>query len=154
MKPLSWPSQFILWQQRAVKTYFQENSLSHKCFTLVFKRVSVAVAATVYQEHHFWPRLRSEDQELFAFLFKNPFESIACNTWSFSMQQIQFLKFMGELTCILLLIRSNALSTRISVTPFSLAVSLIATLDKKTDCSNLHAYCMATRWCSNPLHPA
>ena len=29
MKPLSWPSQFIFWQQRAVKTYFQENSLSH-----------------------------------------------------------------------------------------------------------------------------
>ena len=143
MKPLSWPSQFILWQQRAVKTYFQENSLSHKCFTLVFKRDSVAVAATVYQEHHFWPWLRTEGQELFAFWI------LACNTWSFSMQQIQFLKFMGELACILLLIRSNALSTRISVTPFSLAVSLIATLNKKTDCSTklslaciLHGYSM------------
>ena len=29
----------------------------------------VAAAATIYQECHLWPRLRTEDQELFAFLF-------------------------------------------------------------------------------------
>ena len=32
MKPLSCPSQFILWQQRAVKNNFQEKEPSHKVF--------------------------------------------------------------------------------------------------------------------------
>ena len=44
---LSCPSQFILWQQRAVKNNFQEKELSHECSTL---RLSVAAAATVYQD--------------------------------------------------------------------------------------------------------
>ena len=41
--------------------------LSYKCSTSV--GLSVAVAATVYQESHFRTRLRTEGQELFAFLF-------------------------------------------------------------------------------------
>ena len=45
MKPLSCPSQFILWQQRG-KNNFQEKELSHKCSTLVFVRLFVAAAAT------------------------------------------------------------------------------------------------------------
>ena len=44
----------------------QEKSLSHKCSALVFK---IVVAAMVYQEPHFWTRLRTEGQELCAFLF-------------------------------------------------------------------------------------
>ena len=66
MKPLSCPSQFILWQQRAVKNNFQEKELSYKCSTSAFVRLFVAAVATVYQEPHFW---RAEDQELFTFLF-------------------------------------------------------------------------------------
>ena len=50
MKLLSCPSQFILWQQRAVKTNFQENELSHKHSTLVLVRLFVAAASTIYQE--------------------------------------------------------------------------------------------------------
>ena len=45
--------------------------LSYKCFTSV--GLSVAVAATVYQEPHFWTRLRTEGQELFEFLFLTQF---------------------------------------------------------------------------------
>ena len=75
MKPLSCPSQFILWQQRVVKNNFhserevkkdfQEKELSHKCSTLELVRLFVAATATVYQEPHFW---RTEGQELFASL--------------------------------------------------------------------------------------
>ena len=34
-------------QQRAVKNYFKEKQLSHKCFTLAFVRLFVAAAATI-----------------------------------------------------------------------------------------------------------
>ena len=62
MKPLSCPSQFILWQQRVVKNNFQEKELSHKCSTLACLEYFLhAAAATVYQEAHFW---RTEGQEL------------------------------------------------------------------------------------------
>ena len=54
MKPLSSPSQFILWQQRAVKNNFEEKELSHKCSTVALVRLFVAAAATVYQEPRFW----------------------------------------------------------------------------------------------------
>ena len=57
-QPLSCPSQFFLWQQRAVKNNFQEKELSHKYSTLVLARLFVA---TVYQEPHFW---RTEGQKL------------------------------------------------------------------------------------------
>ena len=94
MKPLSCPSQFILWQQRAVKNNFQEKELSHNCSTLVFIWLFVAEAATVYQEPHFW---RTEGQEHFAFLLdqKNFCVWIPCNAWSNLTQEIQFLEFMG-----------------------------------------------------------
>ena len=39
MKPLSCPSQFILWQPRAVKNNFQEKEIYHKCSTLEFVRL-------------------------------------------------------------------------------------------------------------------
>ena len=45
--------------------------LSYKCSTSV--GLSVAVAATVYQESHFRTRLRTEGQELFTFLFLTQF---------------------------------------------------------------------------------
>ena len=49
MKLLSCPSQFILWQERAVKKNFQEKYLIyHKCSTLEFVRLFAAAAATVY----------------------------------------------------------------------------------------------------------
>ena len=70
MKPLSCPSQFILWQQREVKNNFQEKETSHKCSILAFGRLFVAAAATAYQESHFWTRLWIENYELFAFLFE------------------------------------------------------------------------------------
>ena len=44
----------------------QRNIVSHKSFTLVFVRLFVAAAATVYQEPHF---RQIEVQELSAFLF-------------------------------------------------------------------------------------
>ena len=69
MKPLSCPSQFSLWKQRAVKNNFQKKYLFHKCSSLAFERVFVAAATTVYQQSHFWKRLRTEGQELFAFRF-------------------------------------------------------------------------------------
>ena len=37
-----------------------------KCSTLAFERLFVGAAAIVYQESHFWTRLRTDDQELFA----------------------------------------------------------------------------------------
>ena len=60
----------------------QGESLSHRCSTLVLKGVFVVVAATVYQEPHFWTKLRTEGQELNVFLFLTkkgifPFQSIA-----------------------------------------------------------------------------
>ena len=59
---------------------FQVEVLFYKCFTLVFTRFSVAVAATVYQEHHFWTRLRTEGQELCAFLFLTQFFLFLCQS--------------------------------------------------------------------------
>ena len=61
MKPLSCPSQFILRHQRAVKNDFQEKELFYNCSTLVFVRLFVVAAATVYQEPPFW---RTEGLEL------------------------------------------------------------------------------------------
>ena len=49
-KLLSCPSQFNLWQQRAVKNNFQEDELSHKHSTLVLVRLFVGAASTIYQE--------------------------------------------------------------------------------------------------------
>ena len=74
MKPLSCPSHFILWQQRAVKNIFQEKELSHKCSTL---DILLLAAATVHQESHFW---RTEAQEHFAFLFDKKKKSSGLNT--------------------------------------------------------------------------
>ena len=39
MKPLSFLTQFILWQQSVVKSNFQEKELSHKCYSLVFENL-------------------------------------------------------------------------------------------------------------------
>ena len=57
---------------------------------MFYLRLSVATAATVYQEPHFW---RIEGQELFAFLFdqKNFHIWIHCNAWSNLTQDIQFM---------------------------------------------------------------
>ena len=52
MKPLSSPSQFILWQERAVKNNFKEKELSHKHSTFVLVRLLVAAASTIYQAPH------------------------------------------------------------------------------------------------------
>ena len=42
-RPLGCPSQFILWQPRAVNKNFQEKELDHvKCSTLGFERLFVA----------------------------------------------------------------------------------------------------------------
>ena len=66
----------------------KEKSLSHKCSTLVFKGVFVVVATTVYQEPHFWTRLRTEGQELKCISVFDPkkgifpFESIATHDLS------------------------------------------------------------------------
>ena len=47
------------WQQRAVKNNIQEKGLFS---TSAFEKVSVAAAATTYQEPHFWTRLKTEGQ--------------------------------------------------------------------------------------------
>ena len=55
--------------------------LSHKHSTLVF----AAATATVYQEPHFWTKLRTGGQELFTFFCFDPKIScvgIHCNTRS------------------------------------------------------------------------
>lgn len=79
MKPLSWPSQFSIWQQRAVVNNFHLKELFH-VLTQCLKRLFVAAATTLYQESHFWAGLRTE--ELFAFLFWPENFWIHCNTWS------------------------------------------------------------------------
>ena len=62
MEPLSSPSQFILWQERAVKDNFKEKELSHKHSTLVLVRLFVAAASTIFTKHLIiW---RTEGQEL------------------------------------------------------------------------------------------
>ena len=62
---------------------------------MVFQRHFVA--ATIYQEPHFWKGLSTEPQELFAFLLDHKIifhvESIAMH----NLQEIQFMEFMGDL---------------------------------------------------------
>ena len=67
----SFPCQglFILWQQRMLRTISRKKSYPINVLLLEFERLFVAVAATVCREPHFWTRLRTEGQELFAFLF-------------------------------------------------------------------------------------
>ena len=92
MKPISCSSQFILWQQKAVKNNFKKKELFHKWFTLVFVRLFVAALAIVYQESHFW---RTEGQEFLHLCVNKNFSCLNhCNAWSNLMQEIQFLKFM------------------------------------------------------------
>ena len=87
MKPLSGPSQFILWQQRVVN--FQEKELSHKCSTSAFERLFVAAAATVYQEPHFW---RTEGHKLFSSIWPKIFHIwIHCKAWYNLTQDIEFM---------------------------------------------------------------
>ena len=79
MKPLSCPSQFILWQG-AVKNNFQEKKLFHRGSTLGFVRLFAAAAATSI---HFW-RLEGHAGTLCISVW-------ICNTWCNLMQEIQFL---------------------------------------------------------------
>ena len=65
----------------------------------LFERLFVAAAATVYQQSHFWTRLRSEGQELFLHFCSDPnftFESTAMHDLCNATQEIQSLKFMGR----------------------------------------------------------
>ena len=80
MKPLSCASQFILWQQKAVKSNFQEKEQSHKCSTLEFARLFAAAAATVlYIKNLTSGELKARSSLHFCFDPKNffKFESIA-----------------------------------------------------------------------------
>ena len=61
MKPLSCPSSFVTIKDG-------QEQFPGEWFALVFENLLVA---TIYQEPHFWTRLRTEGQELFALIFSS-----------------------------------------------------------------------------------
>ena len=86
MKPLSCPSHFILWQQGWSRTISRRKSYPINVLPWAFERLFVAVAATVYQEPHFWTRLRTDWKPrtpcISVLSQKNVHVWIHCNAWS------------------------------------------------------------------------
>ena len=85
------PVSFFCDNKQQSRTISRRKRHPIKCSILT---LFVAAAATIYQEPNFWTRLRTEAQEVFAFLFDHfRVESIAMH----NLQEIQFVEFMGDL---------------------------------------------------------